>query len=482
MNRTSTYKTYNKELKNPEKKLLKQQIFLSSYITKNFDSIDKLLLFHGIGSGKTCTSITIAESIMDTHKNYKVLVLLPARLKTNFIDELISESCGNLYISTEDYKKYTNPNTSDEDKKIIRQRFMKKINKNYDINSYEKIRNLFLKSGDIKKTITDITKNRIIIIDEVHNLIASKLDPKVIQEIIRINKIPKKPPVRSINAVILRLLTRLNDPTCKMFFLTATPVFDNFGQFNELLLTLRPDLNPKEISKKPEDLKSLINLLKNKVSFYKLKDRSSYPTTEEDNIRIEISETQFEKINEIHEENENENENEDEMEGDNFCMKERQLSISAYDSKKKDLIFSDMEEYAPKIKKLIELLKLPGKHVIYSNFIKYCLELIANYLEMKGWSNYTKEKQLATKGSEVGHIFYFGNKYSQPMKANVLNKEGKNVNVEMGSYGIGVSRLVAAVIEAKCIDGVMKWPRCMLFNVHMDYRSHPFNWRSYPNK
>ena len=41
---------------------------------------------------------------------------------------------------------------------------------------------------------------------------------------------------------------------------------------------------------------------------------------------------------------------------------------------------------------------------------------------------------------------------------NVLNKEGKNVHVEMGSYGIGVSRLVAAVIEAKCVEGVMKWP------------------------
>jgi prolyl-tRNA synthetase len=70
----------------------------------------------------------------------------------------------------------------------------------------------------------------------------------------------------------------------------------------------------------------------------------------------------------------------------------------------------------------------------------------------------SKSNQLATKGIEAGHIFYFGNKYSQPMKASVLNKEGKNTNVEMGSYGIGVSRLVAAVIEAKCIDGVMKWP------------------------
>jgi prolyl-tRNA synthetase len=70
----------------------------------------------------------------------------------------------------------------------------------------------------------------------------------------------------------------------------------------------------------------------------------------------------------------------------------------------------------------------------------------------------SKANQVVTKGIEVGHIFYFGNKYSKPMKANVLNKEGKNVNVEMGSYGIGVSRLVAAVIEAKCREGVMKWP------------------------
>jgi prolyl-tRNA synthetase len=80
------------------------------------------------------------------------------------------------------------------------------------------------------------------------------------------------------------------------------------------------------------------------------------------------------------------------------------------------------------------------------------------HLEKEFNEKVSKENQLATKGIEVGHIFYFGNKYSQPMKANVLNKEGKNVNVEMGSYGIGVSRLVAAVIEAKCVEGVMKWP------------------------
>ena len=69
-----------------------------------------------------------------------------------------------------------------------------------------------------------------------------------------------------------------------------------------------------------------------------------------------------------------------------------------------------------------------------------------------------KEKQLTTKGIEVGHIFYFGDKYSKPLKCSVDLQEGKKVNVKMGSYGIGVSRLVAAIIEAKYINNVMKWP------------------------
>ena len=51
-----------------------------------------------------------------------------------------------------------------------------------------------------------------------------------------------------------------------------------------------------------------------------------------------------------------------------------------------------------------------------------------------------KEDQLVTRGIEVGHIFYFGDKYSKPMKATVNSSSGANITVEMGSYGIGVSR------------------------------------------
>ena len=70
-----------------------------------------------------------------------------------------------------------------------------------------------------------------------------------------------------------------------------------------------------------------------------------------------------------------------------------------------------------------------------------------------------KDNQLQTKGIEVGHIFYFGDKYSKPMNCSVDNKDGKKTFVKMGSYGIGVSRLVAAIIEAKFSNEKMKWPR-----------------------
>ena len=70
-----------------------------------------------------------------------------------------------------------------------------------------------------------------------------------------------------------------------------------------------------------------------------------------------------------------------------------------------------------------------------------------------------KENRISAKGIEVGHIFYFGDKYSKPLDCFVDHPDGKKASVKMGSYGIGVSRLVGAIIEAKFIDDVMKWPK-----------------------
>ncbi len=68
------------------------------------------------------------------------------------------------------------------------------------------------------------------------------------------------------------------------------------------------------------------------------------------------------------------------------------------------------------------------------------------------------DKLVTARGIEVGHIFYFGTKYSEKLGGVVADREGKEVTVEMGSYGIGVSRLVGAIIEASHDDNGIVWP------------------------
>jgi prolyl-tRNA synthetase len=81
------------------------------------------------------------------------------------------------------------------------------------------------------------------------------------------------------------------------------------------------------------------------------------------------------------------------------------------------------------------------------------------------------DKQVSARGIEVGHIFYFGTKYSTPMKAVVAGPDGAEHPVHMGSYGIGPSRLVGAIIEASHDDAGIKWPepvapfRVMILNL-----------------
>ncbi|WP_085900279.1 proline--tRNA ligase [Kiloniella majae] len=72
-----------------------------------------------------------------------------------------------------------------------------------------------------------------------------------------------------------------------------------------------------------------------------------------------------------------------------------------------------------------------------------------------------EDKRMQCRGIEVGHIFHFGTKYSEPMGAYVLNSEGENVPVFMGSYGIGVSRLLGAIIEASHDENGIIWPEAV---------------------
>jgi len=74
------------------------------------------------------------------------------------------------------------------------------------------------------------------------------------------------------------------------------------------------------------------------------------------------------------------------------------------------------------------------------------------------WAVLAEDKRVSARGIEVGHIFYFGTKYSAAMGMAVTGPDGNAVIPEMGSYGIGVSRLVGALIEANHDEAGIKWP------------------------
>jgi prolyl-tRNA synthetase len=74
------------------------------------------------------------------------------------------------------------------------------------------------------------------------------------------------------------------------------------------------------------------------------------------------------------------------------------------------------------------------------------------------WSAIAGDDKVSARGIEVGHIFHFGEKYSKPMNASVTGPDGKEHFVSMGSYGIGPSRLIAAIIEASHDENGIVWP------------------------
>ncbi len=78
--------------------------------------------------------------------------------------------------------------------------------------------------------------------------------------------------------------------------------------------------------------------------------------------------------------------------------------------------------------------------------------------DAKAFAKIDAEKRIEARGIEVGHIFYFGTKYSAPLKAYVVDAKGEQHAAHMGSYGIGVSRLVGAIIEASHDEKGIVWP------------------------
>ena len=114
-------------------------------------------------------------------------------------------------------------------------------------------------------------------------------------------------------------------------------------------------------------------------------------------------------------------------------------------------------------------LPVPGEEIDYegdlTSIIKQWTSVYAATEDVHDAARFDREvpagKKVHTRGIEVGQIFYFGTKYSDTMKALVAGADGAEVAIHGGSYGVGVSRLVGAIIEACHDDAGIKWPEAV---------------------
>lgn len=368
-----------------------QQKFLKDYISKN-DKWKSLLLYHQIGSGKTCTAITLAETYMDAHPEAKVTVILPARLRTNFLDELISPCGMERYISQTEFATYQASSTSAVTKAKIRRKFMDAIQSRYDIMSYEKFKDSAFKTKDLQKWVSEMTKDRLIIVDEVHNLMSDKYDSKKQKDI---SKTGISQRAKGSNTILFKYLNDNADPSCRMLYLTATPVFDNMAQFAELVTIMNPGAKVKAAAK----ISDVIDNLRGKVSFFPGTSPNAYPTSSFKTHEIPLSKVQDHIINHIIETNEDE----DNPDKEAFMVKQRMASVACYPNKKKIIenipkIVEKLSTFAPKVDTLIEkIAENKGKHVVYSTFIGSSLRLVEEALKKKGWISLQK----ANKDAEL---------------------------------------------------------------------------------
>ncbi len=374
-----------------------QQKFLKEYMEKH-PEWDRLVLFHTAGSGKTCSAITMAEEYLQKYPKNKVRVILPARLRTNFLDELISPCGMDKYISKTDFITYHNSSTSQATKRRIRRAFMAAIQERYDIMSFEKFKNQAQKAASLDEWCNNLTANSIIIIDEVHNLLNPLYSPDNINTIMTEHRLPAR--AKAINTLLFRYMTKNAHKNCKMVFMTATPIFDNIAQLRELILGVNPNAPVTSSTK----LSQGIEYLRGKVSYFPGISPNAYPSVEYETHNVPMSQTQIKETIKVLE-----------VDGDDeykeaFMSKQRQISLACLPGAKdvpKNIkkIVANLDEYAPKIATLLKQLKSPGKHVVFSNFIKSGLHVVRAALENNGWISLDQAEKIADTSSYKYKIY-----------------------------------------------------------------------------
>jgi superfamily II DNA or RNA helicase len=457
-NITKKYKKYKlkpsnesmKELCQPIKfQLQPQQKFLPEYLYDNKKTINGLLIYHRIGSGKTCTAINIAEKFK---KSYNIVVILPAALIGNFKDELISKCPGdNIYITETESNKLKETNHGSTEYKEIMIKINERINKYYTIYSYHKFVDL-VHENKIK------LENTILIIDEIQNMI-------------------------SMTGTFYKTLKNIIDKTdidsLKVFLLSATPMFDRPVEIALTLNLLRPkkllpigiDFNNEFIVSTKDDmginykainLKNFKEITKNLISYYRGAPAQAFPEIEFKVVRCNMSAFQYKSyltsLSKLDDNIKGFFKNVDLLKlPADFFLGPRMISNVAFPNKSiGDIGFSsfkdtklqlqNIEQFSIKFYKIFKKIKKSdGPIFVYSNFKNVGgLKSLIKFIEYHGYKNYKTfgegSKTYAVWSGDEPHHIKEEIKHIFNQKENI---NGSKIKIMLGSPSIkeGVSLL-----------------------------------------
>jgi superfamily II DNA or RNA helicase len=431
------------------------QQFVSNFINPKTPYMD-LLIYHRIGSGKTCSAVQIGEKFK--HQK-RIIVVVPASLRGNFRNELRSYCAGNSYMTDNERKELQHLHPSDKKYMEIMDKTDERIDKYYEIYSYNKFVEL-IEAEEIN------LKNSLLIIDEIQNMI-SEQGTYYWSLYNAIKKAPKD---------------------LRVVLLSATPMFD---KPSEIALTLNLLRLPKEmptgkefnkkfirITKKEDgtynykvrNIDSFKNYIKGYISYFKGSPEFTFPKTNIKYVRCEMSDFQYNVYRKV---TEYEETYEDELTND-FYIGSRMISNIVFPNKTLDdkgfeqfthkLIRKDLAKYSCKFASIMEKIeRTRGKIFVYSNFKEYGgLASFIKVLEAFGYNNYMKN------GSGKKRFAVWTGDENDNQKNEIRNvfNQKKNINgsqikilVASSAAKEGVSLL--NVKQAHIIDGYWNWSRLM---------------------
>lgn len=381
-----------------EFKLQLPQQFLSEFINPQTPYMG-ILVYHRIGSGKTCTSVRIAEK----WKKYKrIVVVVPASLKNNYRNELRSLCADDNYLKKYEREELAKLSPNDDRFKEIIKISDDRIDKYYEIYSYNKFVELI---NDKKINL----KNTLLIIDEIQNMVSEG--------------------GTFYNTLYKAITTAPTD--LRIVLLSATPMFD---KPHELALTMNLLRLKKELPVGKEFDKKFVKITKKEngelsyniknselfkkylrgyISYFRGASPIAFPRMKIKYIKCEMSEFQYSAYLRVLKNEDDDNDDNDDVKEElenlnvsdlpnnfyigtrvvsNVVFPNRKINDSGFRSFTDKKIQNDLEKYSCKFFEIINRIeKCSGKVFVYSSFKEYGgLKSFIRVLEAFGYSNYTK--------------------------------------------------------------------------------------------